>query len=205
MASFSHYSKNWSQLSWSFPILWTQPNLKMGHQVNRMIHQIFHCGCKYGRLNGEKQRLSWKQCKHLVPRLASPGLWWRPWQTMSNLSRLTLGNPNGVTCPWFESHYHDWLRVTQAGAIFQQWSCFILSAAPSLPPAGLTCCHLPWVTWLSHITSLIIVSDLVPASLLLGLIRCKLNTSVNSFPRSALDFYKPSPYDLFRQACAACQ
>jgi hypothetical protein len=45
-------------------------------------------------------------------------------------------------------------------------------------------------TWLSHNTSLIIVSDLAPDSLLLGSFRSKPNTGISSFTSSTLDFTK---------------
>ena len=56
--------------------------------------------------------------------------------------------------------------------------------------AAVHCVAEHCCTWLSHITSLIIVSDLVPASLLLGLNRSKPNTSINPFPSSHLNTTK---------------
>ena len=59
-------------------------------------------------------------------------------------------------------------------------------------PYGLMC-HPQRSTKLytpSHITSLIIVSDLVPASLLLGLNHSEPNTGINPFPSSHLNMGK---------------
>ena len=50
-------------------------------------------------------------------------------------------------------------------------------------------------TWPSHITSLIILSDLVPASVLLGLKRSKPNTGIKTFPSSHLNITKVSVHD----------
>ena len=84
------------------------------------------------------------------------------------------------------------------GLLICQWNMkhLIMLTPVTVVKAGGHCCHdfaePIIITWLSHITSLIIVSDLVPASLLLGSNHSEPNTSIKPLPRSHLNTTKVS-------------